>query len=220
MSEKPELKKSKEELVNLIDDFHFHILTVLLCMDSLDALREIGQQAVDEKNASKFFYISQTSLIFRYEIELAKLVNGDEEMNVYYICNLCCNNYAQFDMNIQQAKDLCKEVKQVLKDNGDLNKNLIERRNKALAHSDMDYYFYQKSYVEDFPLDYDQMKEEAQKSFEFARNLRAKIRQDIFLLYKYPGNTDDVKHLFGMKTNDEIESESERERLRKSWHNG
>lgn len=211
MSEKPELKKSKEELVKLIDDFHFHIMIVLLCMDSLDALREIGQEAVDAKNAKNFFYISQTSLIFRYEIELAKLVNSDEEMNVYSICNLCSNNYAQFGMDFQHARDLCKEVKQVLKDNKDLNKNIIERRNKALAHSDITYYLYQKTYVEDFPLDYEQMKEEAQRIFDFARNLRAGIKQNKLLLYEYQSNTDDVKHLFNMKTKADIEDDKSNE---------
>ena len=166
---------TKEELTKIIDDFHFHIMIVLLCMDELDALCEIKREEKTKLQANNFFYIAHSSLIFRYEIELAKLVISDEERSVLTICSLCKKHADYFYSDSETIKEKCKSMKQVINSFSEQNLNLKNRRNTALAHSDSDYYFYDEKYIKDYPIDYDKLKQEAEHIYNTSTDFFVKF---------------------------------------------
>lgn len=149
---------TKDQLTSLIDSFQFHATIILLCMDEIEAMLEIKREVSKKKRSENFLYISYYSLIFRYEIELTKLVCKDEKSSIYRICSLCKKNSTCFSSSPEYIVDLCKQIKKDIKKYSKQNKNLENRRNKALAHSESEYYYYDQKYIEDFPLNYHELR--------------------------------------------------------------
>lgn len=190
----------KDELCEIIDGLFLQVVWIKLCLDELDALKEIGNDKI--KIAKHFFYIAHSSLIYRYSMELAKLFDIEKGLSIYRISNLCGANKEYFDNTfdiIQYCRDFRKELKKYNK----LIDNIRGRRMKTYAHNDKDYYLFNKKAIIEFPIDLEEVKNLADILYIFAHTMQEKInstRQN----YGYLSNTDDVKHLFGMKTKDEI----------------
>ncbi|MBE7024414.1 MAG: hypothetical protein E7412_08150, partial [Ruminococcaceae bacterium] len=126
-------KISKEKLTEVLDGLHLQIVWVWLCLDSLDAIRSLGNERM--KIAKNFFYITHSSLIYRYSMELAKLLDEKEGLSIYRIKNMCAQNNEYFD-NSFDVNEYCKAFKKALNQHSLLIKNLRERRCKTYAHND------------------------------------------------------------------------------------
>lgn len=209
-------KITKEELSKILEDFYFQVLEISLCLDSLHALKEIENEKI--RIAEHFFFITQRALVFRYSMELNKVINSDERMSIYRIRNICDQNIEHFD-NAEEIKRLCKEIKDDLEKHKSLSKNLKNRRNMTCAHNVKEFYYYDKKALEDFPLDEKEIDHIVMELYKFAFELNKGIN-DRFNNESYPRNYDDVKKLFGMPTNDEVFEELELEKLRKMWNKG
>lgn len=209
-----EAKITKEELCGILEDFYSQILEIALCLDSLHALREIGNEKM--KIANVFFFVTQRALIFRYSLELNKVINSNESMSINRICNICNQNIEHFN-DSECVKTLCENIKNELKKHKSLSENLEERRNKTYAHNDKEFYFYNKKAIKDFPLDDKEITKVVNVLYEFALELNKKINIK-FVHEGYPRNYDDVKKLFDMPTNDEKLDELEREKIIEAWN--
>ena len=184
---------NREEIKTIVDDLHAQIVIIKMCMDSIEALQKIGNEKIHTKNADNFFRITYNSLIFRYEMELCKLVCDNSGMNIKTICNKISENSSLFfDSNtvIQICRDIKKTVTQKYKA---VNKNLWERRNKSLAHNDNEFFFYSERIVETFPLNYDIIKDEVDYLYHCSKYLQRQIFSDV---HYYPKESNDVKNLF------------------------
>lgn len=209
---------TKDELSRIIDDFHFQMVVIKMCLESLYAIKEIGQDAINKRGAKNFFDIVHQSLVFRYEVELAKLfMTKGKEIKFSQITNLCCNNVEHFKSSDKDIRNLCGQISDVIKNHKKLNDNLVDRRHKALAHSDSNYYYYDKQYIEDYLLDENEITDEVEALFSFACILQQEIGSK-GSHYHYPSQADDVKHLFNMKTKADIEDEKFDEWLKKNWN--
>ena len=195
-------KVTKEELRWILEDFYFQILEIALCLDSLYALREIGNEKM--KIANIFFFVTQRALIFRYSLELNKVINDSDEksMSIYAICNICNQNIEYFNTFENDVKKLFQDVKTELKKYKNLSENLRFRRKKTYAHNDKEFYYFSKEAIEDFPLDDKEINQLVNVLYKFALELNIKINSR-FIHEGYPRNSDDVKKLFNMPTNDE-----------------
>ncbi len=209
---------SKDELKSIIDGLFVQICTIGLCLDTLSVLKEIGNEKIQSLKANNFFYITHTSLIFRYHLELSKLLNDNEKMSIKKISTKVCNNCHYFK-NPEEVKNICKDLEQKLIKYTDINKILISRRNKVFAHNDKKYYYYSIQYTYDFPLtdDLDLICEEVVVLYDFAKDMQEQIGGS-FKGKTYPSSPDDVKHLFGMKTDFEKENEKAFEEIMKLWN--
>ena len=205
---------SKDELKNIIDGLFVQICTIGLCLDTLSALKEIGNEKIQSLKANNFFYITHTSLIFRYHLELSKLLNDNEKMSIKKISTKVCNNCHYFK-NPEEVKNICKDLEQKLIKYTDINKILISRRNKVFAHNDKKYYYYSIQYTYDFPLtdDLDLICEEVDVLYNFAKYMQKQIGGS-FKDKTYPYSPDDVKHIFKMQT----DFEKEQEEIMKLWN--
>lgn len=198
---------TKDQLQILIDSFHEQIEVICLCIDMIDAIYEIGASRINEKEVSNFFEITRSSLVFRYEIELAKILGKTEKINVKKVCDICKSNAHYFICSEKKLIEICDDIELTLKKNNAINTNLKKRRDQALAHNDSKYYLYKKSYTDEYPLNYDKIKKEVKELYDFSRELQILIGSKDKNI-QYPTYPDDVKRLFGMKTNLEIENDN------------
>lgn len=201
--EKNKLILSRSELTDLIHNFHYQVRIIKLCLDELDALKEIGNDRIKMLKANNFFYIAHTSIIFRYEVELSKLFDGKKEGSINWICNRIKDHKEYFrcpDEVITKCKDLKKDIKKYKTTLGNIN----NRRNKTLAHNDIDYYYFSQKAIDEFPFDYDEVQELATLLLGFSIYLYTEIGSDKKGL-GYVTNPYDVKRLFEKDNENDIE---------------
>ncbi len=118
---------SKNELTELIHNFHYQVRIIKLCLDELDALKEVGNDRLKKLKANNFFYIAHTSIIFRYEVELSKICNANKEGSINWICNRIIDNIEYFrHSNEVEAK--CKQLKKDVKKYKNTLGNIISNR--------------------------------------------------------------------------------------------
>ncbi len=191
---------SREELTHIIDGVYLQIVWVWLCIDSLEAMKCIEQEKYEI--AKNFFYITHSSLIYRYTMELAKLLCNEEECSLNSICNLCSTHLRYFDESFD-VKAYCRLVKKEIKKHSTTVNCIIKRRNITLAHNDLEYYLFSKKAITEFPLNFDEIKEISTVIYNFAKTMQERIGSARAHL-GYPPNSDDVKRLFGEKTTDDL----------------
>ena len=192
-------KISKDELIEILDGMNLQIIWIKLCIDELEALKEIGKERL--KVASNFIYITHSSLIYRYSMELAKLFdNTGDAYSITSVCNLCSQNKEFF--NDTGIVEFCRSFRSRLNEYKDLTDNIHSRRSKTYAHNDRQYYLFKKKALEDFPIDMNIVKELVGILYYGVYQLGKGIGSKRIEL-GYPSYTDDVKRLFGMKTNDD-----------------
>ncbi len=195
---------TKEQLTFIIDSLHYQAATILLCMDQIKAMQEVGADRM--KIAHNFFGITYSSLIYRYEIELFKLLEKENTGSINAIANRCKENKHLFNQP-EEVLLVCKQIKKDIGRFNDTNTQLKNRRDKTLAHNDIDYYFFSEKAINEFPLEYDKLREEAILIYRFAEELQSQINSFRKTL-RYFDEPDDVKKLFQMKTDHQKEIDS------------
>lgn len=193
---------SKNELTELIHNFHYQVRIIKLCLDELDALKEVGNDRLKKLKANNFFYIAHTSIIFRYEVELTKLFDKNNSGSINWICNRINNNIEYF-LHPNEVEAKCKQLKKDIKKYKNTLGNIHNRRNKTLAHNDIDYYYFSQKAIDDFPFDYEEVKELATSLLDFSIYLYKEIGSDKKSL-GYVTHPDDVKRIFGLKTEGDL----------------
>ena len=190
---------SKETLTEIIDGLHLQMVWVWLSIDSLEAINSIDKNKL--RVAKNFIYITRSSLIYRYSMELAKLFDTEKGLSINRINNMCLQNKEYFDATFD-ILEYCKNFKKSLNQYNSLTKNITERRRKTYAHNDKDYYLFSQKAIDDFPLDMEKIKSLARTIYDFAKVMQEKIGSKRTYI-EYPAYSDDVKRLFGEKTDAE-----------------
>ena len=196
---------TKENLTQIIDSLHLQSVWIRECIDIVVSLSNVNKEKL--KPARNFWHMTKSSLIYRYSIELAKLFDEGEGLSIYDIRNLCIRNSAFFN-NPSFVTQYCKDFKKELKNHSETVKNLCDRRNKTYGHNDKDYYLFTQKAIDDFPLDFEDIKNLALLIYNFATTLQQNINS-IRKELGYPAYYDDVKRLFGEKTEADIWLDSE-----------
>lgn len=191
---------SKDKLIEIIDGLHLQMVWVWLAIDSLEAIKSIEKSKI--KRAQNFIYITHSSLIYRYSMELAKLFDKRNGLSIYQIKNLCFQNKEYFDASFDIV-ECCKNFNKALKQYDSVMNNIRNRRIKTYAHNDKDYYLFNQRAIDDFPLDIQEIKALSKIIYIFAKTMQEKIGSSRANL-GYPADSDDVKRLFGEKTDTDI----------------
>ena len=188
--------KTREEMFQIIDGMFLQVVWINLCIDTLEAFKTIDKEKFSK--SKNFIYITQTSLIYRYSMELVKLLNRAEKMSIYRVLNLSKENAEFFDESFGIV-DYCKDVKKELDKYKDTITSLINRRKLTYAHNDDEYYLFSQKAIDENPLDFDEIKKLADFLYSVAKTLQIKIDSPR-KHQEYPRHFDDVKRLFGEKT--------------------
>lgn len=196
---------TKEDLLRIIDSLYLQSIWIQECIYIVEYINNVDKEKL--KPSRNFWHMTKSSLIYRYSIELAKLFDEGKGLSIYNIRNLCIQNSAFFN-NPSFVTQHCEDFKEQLKNHSKTVKNLRDRRNKTYGHNDKDYYLFTQKAIDDFPLDFEDIKNLALLIYNFATTLQQNInsaRKDL----GYPPHYDDVKRLFGEKTEADIWLDSE-----------
>ena len=152
--------------------------------------------------------------------ELTKIIDS---LHLQIVWVRMCIDIAEYLHNIDKSKlknaknfwhltrtslAYCRNFEKELKAFSAVSTKLYNRRNKSLAHNDKDYYFYNKESVDKFYLEFDEIKELSMVIYNFAVTMQNKIDSPK-KNFEYPTYYDDVKRLFGEKTEIDILLETE-----------
>lgn len=196
---------TREDLIRIIDCLHLQSVWIRECIDIVEYLSNVNKEKL--KPSRNFWHMTKSSLIYRYSIELAKLFDKGKGLSIYDINNRCMQNLSFFN-DPSFVTQYCKDFKKELKNHSETVKNLCDRRNKTYGHNDKDYYLFTQKAIDDFPLDFEDIKNLALLIYNFATTLQQNINSTRKEL-GYPAYYDDVKRLFGEKTEADIWLDSE-----------
>lgn len=191
---------TKENLTQIIDSLHLQSVWIRECIDIVEYLSNVNKERL--KPSRNFWHMTKSSLIYRYSIELAKLFDKGKGLSIYDINNRCMQNLSFFN-DPSFVTQYCEDFKEQLKNYSKTEKNLRDRRNKTYGHNDKDYYLFTQKAIDDFPLDFEEIKNLALLIYNFATTLQQNINSTRKEL-GYPAYYDDVKRLFGEKTEADI----------------
>lgn len=190
-------KTSKDDLKNIIESFYTQMVFVHRALDSLDVIDDAPKEAIDK--SPNFFFITRKSLAYMCIVILASMLkkkDDKKEITVYAIIDMCLEHSDLFNDKVEK---LCNDFKIELNNKNDIIKNFLIRRDKSLAHFEKDFFFLNQSACEKYKIITQDLREVANLTYQFADNLRDLIDKNP-LKNDYPPNTDDLKRLFGQKT--------------------
>ena len=191
-------KTSKDDLKNIIESFYTQMVFVHRALDSLDVIDDAPKEAIDK--SPNFFFITRKSLAYMCIVILASILKENKhptkEITVYAIIDMCLEHSDLFN---DKVKKLCDDFKIELNNKNDIIENFLTRRDKSLAHFEKDFFFLNQSACEKYKIITQDLREVANLTYQFADNLRDLIDKNP-LKNDYPPNTDDLKRLFGQKT--------------------
>lgn len=186
-----------------------------LCIKSnIQILNDIWelQPYFKEKRTGAFYKIIQDNCIFRVILETYKMLY-DKIKNSATIDDMASDVYREmvqmeaFNDQRQELLDKKKKLSSDLNQYKNVKNVIISNRNKVYAHNDLQYHWFKDVYIEKWGMTdeiYDNILTIANICIDYCNWILKLFNQK--LIYEY-SNHDDVKHLFGLKTEWDEEKE-------------
>ncbi len=220
----------RNQIKEIIGGFYiqvWYIYCCLSCLKELDQLKNCDTHKKTFKNSIIFFHITNKSLAVNACIMLATLFKDNfsgTEVTINNIINLC-KTYSNEILGNNNALEICSQFELDLKENWILEKsktdkeniteeknenksdiilNLIARRDKSLSHNDLIYYFNNKSAADNNPLPLEELLRITTLLVQFSEQLKDCFHISTSFDEAYTAQFDDVKRLFGEKTEADI----------------
>ena len=158
-----------------------------------------------ERSTGAFYGCIQDNCIFRIILETYKMLY-DTKGNSKNIYGMAKDVYRgmikleEFKDMYQKLGDMNKELKSNLNKYKDVEKIIIDSRNRVYAHNDQEYHWFTAAYIDNWGMTdqtYDDIFEISNVCLDYCNEILNLF--NIRPVYEY-SNHDDVKHLFGMKT--------------------
>lgn len=158
-----------------------------------------------ERNTGAFYKYIQDNCIFRIILETYKMLY-DTKGNSQNICGMANEVYTEmrkvdgFDNVQQKLLDMKRGLKTSLGKYKDVENTIKASRNNVYAHNDQEYHWFTAAYIDDWGMTdqiYDDIFEISNICIDYWNEILKLFDQKT--VYGY-SNHDDVKHLFGIKT--------------------
>ena len=186
-----------------------------LCIKSnIQVLKDIWklQPYFKEKRTGAFYKIIQDNCIFRVILETYKMLYDTmkNSATIYKMANDVYREMVKMEKFNDQQQELLDKKKKLTFDLNQYKdvKNVIkESRNKVYAHNDLNYHWFKDVYIEKWGMTdeiYDDILTIANICIDYCNGVLKLFNQR--LIYEY-SNHDDVKHLFGLRTERDEEKE-------------
>lgn len=188
-----------------------------LCIKTnIQVLRDIWdlQQKFKERDTGAFYQIIQDNCIFRIILETYKMLYDSMRysINIFRMANTSYRKMIEmtkFEGREQELREKKKKLSADLKKYTNVETFIKENRNKVYAHNDSRYHWFKEDYVKKWGMTdqiYDEIMEMADICIEYCNDILKMFNYRS--VYEY-SNHDDIKRLFGLKT----DSDKEKERL-------
>lgn len=165
-----------------------------------------------ERSTGAFYQCIQDNCIFRIILETYKMLYDTMKgsKNFYGMVKEVYREMIkleQFKDMYQKLDDMKKELKSNLSKYKDVENIIKASRNRVYAHNDQEYHWFTKAYIDNWGMTdqtYDEIFEISNICIDYCNEILKLFNQRP--IYEY-SNHDDVKHLFGIKTEREEEIE-------------
>lgn len=193
----------------------FRFRNQALCIKTnVQVLKDIWnlQPNFKEKNTGAFYQIIQDNCIFRIVLESYKLLYDTMKgsTTIRKMANDCYREMIEMEeFSSKQQELLCikKNLSSDLSQFADVEKIVKSNRNRVYAHNDQEYHWFSESYTKFWGMTdeiYDRILEVSNICIEYCNIILEFFNKKP--VYEY-SNHDDVKRLFGMKTEKDVEIE-------------
>ena len=165
-----------------------------------------------ERSTGAFYGCIQDNCIFRIILETYKMLY-DTKGNSQNICGMANEVYIEMgkmdEFNDVQQKllDMKRELKANIEKYKDVKNIIINSRKRVYAHNDQEYHWFTAAYIDNWGMTdqtYDDIFEISNVCLDYCNEILNLFNQRP--VYEY-SNHDDVKHLFGIKTERDEEME-------------
>ena len=165
-----------------------------------------------ERSTGAFYGCIQDNCIFRIILETYKMLY-DTKGNSQNICGMANEVYIEMgkmdEFNDVQQKllDMKRELKANIEKYKDVKNIIINSRKRVYAHNDQEYHWFTAAYIDNWGMTdqiYDEILEISNICIDYCNEILKLFNQRP--VYEY-SNHDDVKHLFGIKTERDEEME-------------
>lgn len=165
-----------------------------------------------ERSTGAFYGCIQDNCIFRIILETYKMLY-DTKGNSQNICGMANEVYIEMgkmdEFNDVQQKllDMKRELKANIEKYKDVKNIIINSRKRVYAHNDQEYHWFTAAYIDNWGMTdqtYDEIFEISNICIDYCNEILKLFNQRP--VYEY-SNHDDVKHLFGKKTERDEEME-------------
>lgn len=165
-----------------------------------------------EKNTGAFYSIIQDNCIFRIVLETYKMLydNVKGSTTIYKMANVCYWAMISMEEFADQQQELLTAKKKFsfnLNKFENVKKVIIANRNRVYAHNDQEYHWFSDSYIELWGMTdqiYNEILDISNICIDYCNELLGYFNKRP--IYEY-SNHDDIKRLFGIKTERDIEVE-------------
>ncbi len=185
-----------------------HIVNSLDCIGQVSAMHRIcSMEKYREtyKTAAHFFVTAEQAMVYRYQIEIAKLFDNHGDTI----------GFSRFKNAISAGKHLDNRYIEKYRAQHKLAEasinSILERRNNILAHANYAISHDIATYQREHNLDIKQLKKLLEIMLEICNAVIIKYSDGVPELFSYAGN-DDFLRLFGIETEAEV--------VRKRWFGG
>ena len=186
-----------------------------LCIKSnIQVLNDIWelQPYFKEKRTGAFYKIVQDNCIFRVILETYKMLYDTmkNSATIYQMTNDVYREMIKMETFNDRQRELLDRKKKLVSDLNqykDVENVIKASRNKVYAHNDLNYHWFKDAYVEKWGMTeqiYDDILTITNICIDYCNGILKLFNQR--LIYEY-SNHDDVKHLFGLKTDRDEEKE-------------
>ena len=193
----------------------FRFRNQALCIKSnIQVLNDIWelQPYFKEKRTGAFYKIIQDNCIFRVILETYKMLYDTmkNSATIYRMANDVYKEMVQmetFSGRQQELLDKKKKLASDLNQYKDVENVIKASRNKVYAHNDQEYHWFTKAYIEKWGMTdqiYDDILSISNVCIDYCNEIMKLFNQKP--IYGY-SNHDDVKRLFGLKTEHDEEME-------------
>lgn len=165
-----------------------------------------------EKRTGAFYKIIQDNCIFRVILETYKMLYDTmkNSATIHKMANDVYKEMTQMETFKGQKQELLDKKKKLASDLNqykDVESVIKASRNKVYAHNDQEYHWFAKAYIENWGMTdqiYDDILSISNICIDYCNEIMGLFNQKP--IYEY-SNHDDVKRLFGLKTEQDEEME-------------
>ncbi len=202
------IKISENELIGVIDSAYEQIIWSYQASEALKSILYVRKCDLKKFNKSKnFFSMARMALAEFSTLELEKILNKRNNINIFRILHECRNfpnifrDQFECDGEVVEDFNIFEYTKCV---EGELNKhqklinNLKSRRDKTFAHNDKNYFHFSKAAIDEFPMDNQELDELTAIVYSCLRMLHLSCGSTANLFVAT--DVDDLKRLFELET--------------------
>lgn len=124
---------------------------------------------------SHIFLIVVNSLENSFLVQLYKLLDKDEQKNLFRMIDLCKNNIKYFE-NQKKLKTKLKDLELYLNLNKDIIKSIINIRHKFIAHSDRKYFKSPQKVFEENDIKNNELENLIENLYKFVKSIYSNLQ--------------------------------------------